>query len=148
MSLKSITVTLSLSEIIQKEAEFTEDLKKLSNKFAITASKTTYQQIERKEANLKTLKLARLKLNQDINNNPIIIELDILTKKREILNKLLNMDKKRNIFNYIKSLISWKKYFSKDEVEKKLTTIAEHIESFKKDLSEINNTNKVEVVLL
>jgi ribosome-binding ATPase YchF (GTP1/OBG family) len=147
---QSIEVELSLAQIIQKEAATINDLKKLSDKIAEKGSKDLYLELENKEKNLETLKLARLKINQTTGNDERIIKLSLLKRKEEVLQKIIDSDKKRNIFQYITSLVKniRKNFFTKEEVENKLKEIKDAILAFNNELFEFNNTTKLKLQLI
>jgi len=149
MKKTQLELELSLTEIIRKERETTSDLKILGDKIKKDGSKVLYEELERKESNLELLKLTRLKVNQESGNNERIAKLDIIKKKKEVLEKLIAADKKKNIFEYVASLVSGKKkFFTKEEVDAKLAAIYEEIKILEDKLFEFNNVTKVKLQLL
>lgn len=149
--MKTVQKTITVAELIIKEKKIENDSKILASKLAKTRNKQLYIQLLSKQDELQHLKLLRLKVNQEQNNNERIVKLSILERQEENLRNLLKERSKEvsllnnKFINNIKSKIKHLVLLEEEDIYKKIESITSEKEQLKKELTDFNNNTKITI---
>lgn len=149
--MKTVQKTITVAELIQKEKQIETDSKILASKLAKTRNKQLYIQLLSKQDELQRLKLLRLKVNQEQNNNERIVKLSILERQEENLRNLLKERSKElsllnnKFINNIKSKIKQLVLLEEEDIYKKIESITSEKKQLKKELTDFNNNTKITI---
>lgn len=149
--MKTVQKAITVAELIIKEKKIENDSKILASKLAKTRNKQLYIQLLSKQDELQHLKLLRLKVNQEQNNNERIVKLSILERQEENLRNLLKERSKEvsllnnKFINNIKSKIKHLVLLEEEDIYKKIESITSEKEQLKKELTDFNNNTKITI---
>ena len=150
MNQNETKVVYTLEEaLILKDNLYTE-CKALAEQFKISSSKQDLDIIERKNENLNRVSTAVLDANSKLGNNTNIKKMEFLTRKKELLSKTIkNMKRDNSILNKVMKFVGkGKTKYDIEELTSMLQQTENSIQDLRDTLTEFNQSNKIEIVLL